>query len=151
MNFELVERYNALVTDHDTVIHLGDTGMCADTKLTEIVRALRGYKILIAGNHDYRRERDFSRVHRRFTQMGFQEVHQELVRHFEDLGATHMRHVPVTLPHGGEGPQEFDTYLCGHVHEKWLKGGGVVNVGVDQWKFAPITTAQIAAVKEKRS
>jgi calcineurin-like phosphoesterase family protein len=43
---EIVKRINAKVGRKDTIIHLGDVGD------VEYIKKLRGYKILICGNHD---------------------------------------------------------------------------------------------------
>ena len=43
---EIVKRINAKVGKKDTIIHLGDVGD------TEYIKKLRGYKVLICGNHD---------------------------------------------------------------------------------------------------
>lgn len=43
---EIVKRINAKVGRKDTIIHLGDVGD------TEYIKKLRGYKVLICGNHD---------------------------------------------------------------------------------------------------
>jgi calcineurin-like phosphoesterase family protein len=43
---EIVKRINAKVGRKDTIIHLGDVGD------VEYIKKLRGYKVLICGNHD---------------------------------------------------------------------------------------------------
>jgi calcineurin-like phosphoesterase family protein len=35
--------------------------------------------------------------------------------------------------------------LHGHVHDRWLSAGRNLNVGVDQWNFAPVHIDQVAA------
>lgn len=47
----LMQRWNSKVTDHDTVITIGDVGEPSDTTL-DILSYLNGHKILVIGNHD---------------------------------------------------------------------------------------------------
>jgi len=35
--------------------------------------------------------------------------------------------------------------LCGHVHEKWVQKGKIINVGVDVWNFTPHTIDEMLA------
>lgn len=55
MNEGLIARWNKIVNDEDTVYHLGDFAMTIkDEEIKNIVRRLKGTKILILGNHDER-------------------------------------------------------------------------------------------------
>ncbi|MGH9119071.1 MAG: hypothetical protein ACRD0A_14670 [Acidimicrobiales bacterium] len=36
--------------------------------------------------------------------------------------------------------------LHGHVHERWLQRGRMINVGVDAWDYRPVAEEQIASV-----
>lgn len=40
--------------------------------------------------------------------------------------------------------------VCGHVHEAWLTRGRNLNVGVDQWGFAPVHADELAALVKSR-
>jgi calcineurin-like phosphoesterase family protein len=50
-------------------------------------------------------------------------------------------------PEHFEDKLSFDIGLCGHVHTRWktkvVAGVPLVNVGVDQWGFAPISLRNI--------
>ncbi len=48
---ELIARWNAVVTKHDTVWHLGDVFFGKDGHLA--IGELNGYKKLVLGNHDH--------------------------------------------------------------------------------------------------
>lgn len=66
-NKRIVDNYNAMVSDDDTVYVLGDVGFGAPQLLGDIIKQLHGHKILVFGNHD------------RFTatqglEMGFEQV-----------------------------------------------------------------------------
>lgn len=40
--------------------------------------------------------------------------------------------------------------ICGHVHNAWLSAGRNLNVGVDQWNFAPVSGNDVAALTATR-
>lgn len=52
MNKELIERWNCVVDNEDTVFILGDFTVYVDERAHDIVEQLNGKKILIKGNHD---------------------------------------------------------------------------------------------------
>lgn len=57
---------------------------------------------------------------------------------------------PVYTYMGGIAPYHVRIHLCGHVHDAWrwkLEQGGPlnVNVGVDAWKYRPVSEAELDA------
>jgi calcineurin-like phosphoesterase family protein len=59
MNDLILENYNDIITDDDTVIHLGDlsAGLQGRTEqFKETLQKLKGRKILLKGNHDHIRQ-----------------------------------------------------------------------------------------------
>lgn len=52
MNAELVRRWNDVVTDRDTIYHLGDFALSSTPMAMMLFRQLRGQKHWIFGNHD---------------------------------------------------------------------------------------------------
>lgn len=48
----IIDKWNSLVTDNDTVWILGDVSWYSVQKTLEILKALKGKKCLIVGNHD---------------------------------------------------------------------------------------------------
>lgn len=52
MNKALVSLWNETVTENDTVYVLGDMFWCKADKAVQILRTLKGHKVLIKGNHD---------------------------------------------------------------------------------------------------
>lgn len=52
MDKELINRWNSVVMDEDTVFMIGDFSFYDKAKTTEICNCLKGQKILIIGNHD---------------------------------------------------------------------------------------------------
>lgn len=52
MNKTLIENWNNIVTDFDTVFHLGDVALTKEKEMKELIPKLNGKKILLKGNHD---------------------------------------------------------------------------------------------------
>lgn len=90
-------------------------------------------------------------------QIGFEEVHNRLELTIDEK-VIYLSHIPFTVsdPHPRKykpeyliPPPDFYHYgLCGHVHEKWRRRGKVINVGVDQWGFAPVDLDTLLAAPE---
>jgi calcineurin-like phosphoesterase family protein len=36
--------------------------------------------------------------------------------------------------------------ICGHVHEKWKVVDKMINVGVDQWNYKPVSIEEISKI-----
>lgn len=72
MNTQLIKNYNKLVSNNDVVYILGDLSFLNTTSTAEIVKALKGYKILIKGNHDLK-------SNTAYRKMGFIEVYNRPV------------------------------------------------------------------------
>lgn len=73
MNKYILEKWNSVVTEEDTIYHLGDVSFGNFDETHEIIQQLKGNKILILGNHDKRRSNGWWR------RSGFNEVHHQLV------------------------------------------------------------------------
>jgi len=131
-------RWQERVHPGDVIYHLGDFALCSKKWASLLLERLPGHKVLIHGNHDGSRTR--------MLDIGFDEVHDRLVHR-----GVLMIHDPqdlVALP----VPDSINLAFCGHVHEKWKlqsrtihrefpESGQVIrvlNVGVDQWDFAPV-------------
>lgn len=156
MNRALINRWNEVVGDDDVVWVLGDfaLGRIADT--LPLAGALRGRKVLLAGNHDRCWHGHGRRVDEwtdRYLDAGFDEIVQgtatmsvagETVRlcHFPYRGDSHgtdryLDHRPADLG---------DWLLHGHVHERWVQHGRMINVGVDARGFRPMSEPEVAAI-----
>jgi calcineurin-like phosphoesterase family protein len=128
MNAALIVNYQLAVQPEDTVYFLGDVFFGSKEFARLIASQLWGRKVLVLGNHD-RWSKGF------YRSLGFDDVVSSL--EIELQGQT------VLLAHHPN--VEADRYqLCGHVHEKWQRQGKVLNVGVDQHDFAPISGARVA-------
>lgn len=52
MNETIINSWNSVVKNDDTVYHLGDFCLSSDDEIKSIFNMLNGNKILIRGNHD---------------------------------------------------------------------------------------------------
>jgi len=113
---ELVKRINAKVGRRDVLLILGD---CGDLKY---VKQLRGYKVLVAGNHDCGLTK-----HKEI----FNEVYEGVLAIGEKLL---LSHEPV--------PAAWYTNLHGHDHAG-AKRKGCINVCLDVNNYEPINMNQL--------
>jgi calcineurin-like phosphoesterase family protein len=144
MNEVLVHRFNECVKPADTTYHLGDFSFLKVPISQKLLAQLNGEHILILGNHD--------RSMKSMLSIGFTQVHYNLTRSIQGVDVF-MRHVPPASLRSCDArdfkpkfmvePGPHDLFLCGHVHEKWRRRGNVVNVGVDQWDYAPVSLDEI--------
>ena len=158
MNAALVERWNSVVADDDTVYVLGDFALGNLDDSLAVGAQLRGRKILVTGNHDrmFRASpgREERMVQRYMDGAGFAEVYPRtielqlggtrvLASHFpyqDDGDDRHLSHRPV---------DDGVTWLLhGHVHERWKVRAEqrMINVGVDVWDFAPVSEDILAGI-----
>jgi calcineurin-like phosphoesterase family protein len=127
MDREMIARWNSVVRPEDTVYHLGDFAMGKPSDWSAIVGRLNGArKILIIGSHD--------RSPQRMLEAGFSEVHQQL-----EWNGWLLLHKPMKTQ---------QRLLCGHVHEKWLRLGWIINVRVDVWDFTPRTIEELVTAEQ---
>lgn len=142
MDAEMIRRWNVVVGKDDTVFHIGDFAFCGAIRVAEILSQLNGQKILIRGNHDHWKEAKYQRL-------GFFEVYDLQVN--PNFTMSH-------FPYLGEEIDErkFDKQLTdeggwllhGHVHNSWKVKKKMINVGVDQWSFAPVSYDEIMGLIE---
>lgn len=135
MDEYLVEKWNSVVKDDDTVYHLGDVVM--NRKNLHIVHRLKGKKILIRGNHD-------------------SAPISELLQYFQEIYGTHnfkdmiLSHIPIAE----ECLDRFGVNVHGHLHAKSMNNPKYFNVSVEQIGYTPISLEElrkrIAIVQGKR-
>ena len=150
MHEALVSRHNALVGVDDDVWHLGDFALDERLVRTFLPR-LRGRHHLVAGNHDkchpcHRRHASSARS---YVRDGFLDVHESTT-----LGDFLVCHLPYTgdtehEEHYGEfRPADDGQWLLhGHVHELWKVRDRMINVGVDQWDYAPVALSTLEGLR----
>lgn len=149
MNEEMIKRYNEVVGVNDTVYHLGDFSLRHGT-IPFILSRLNGIKHLVSGNHDQTHpvRSKHKKMILQYIDYGFTSVQEKLELKIGDKTFL-LQHLPF-LKEGED--QRFPDWrpknngqwlLCGHVHEKWLFQNRMINVGVDQWNFYPVSDAKI--------
>ena len=104
MNENIIKKWNSVVTDEDTVYHLGDVGFGTNEELKKLIERLKGAKVLIMGNHDFKRgENNWKKV-------GFNEVYKKKLI-LDNLVLTH---------EPTQDLQENQINIFGHIHNKPL-------------------------------
>lgn len=166
MNEDLVNKWNEVVKPEDTVICVGDFSL-ALRPVEVYTRRLNGYKILVAGNHDWchpahkkaRTPEKLLEMQKLYQRHGWDEVHLSMTMEI-DGKTVNIAHLPyIEDPNSGEDlrhsrhrlPDEGITLICGHVHEKWTtrrtqNGTLMVNVGVDRHNYYPISIEQLKEI-----
>jgi calcineurin-like phosphoesterase family protein len=137
MDAELIRRWNVVVHPDDLVIVVGDFSFRHEDETAAILAHLHGEKLLVLGNHDDRKTKTYWR------RVGFRDVVDRYCVILEGLGPVLVKHEPVYRVESAI-PQ-----INGHVHEKWktksyrTTGHRYLNVGVDQWAFAPVSIDEV--------
>lgn len=132
MNEQLVSRWNSVVGKNDLVFHLGDFAFGGQDKVRDLVSRLNGKIVLLLGNHDRDRSKDW------WLNVGFHDVISEpivledkFILSHEPMGGLE---IPEQIPDG-------KINLYGHVH-----GSDFFNtidhnrmcVCVERWNCTPI-------------
>jgi len=124
MNSAIIENHNSVITKRDKVFILGDFALAGREEIVKIVSQLRGYKILIMGNHDRSRSIQF------WQNVGFNEVVKYPII---AQGFFIFSHEPM-------GMSKFMPYLNvhGHIHGNELNSDRHINVSLDVIDFKPV-------------
>lgn len=121
---EQVKRINSKVGRNDTLVILGDVGDI------EWVRKLRGYKVLVMGNHDAGATK-YKKVENNGL---FDEVYEGALMISPKII---LSHEPITnLP-------EWLFNIHGHDHSNWFTGSRHLNVCAEHIDYTPISIASI--------
>jgi calcineurin-like phosphoesterase family protein len=121
------------VKEEDIVFHLGDVAF--GKAAWDLVSQLKGHKILVKGNHDWRVSNS------KILNSGFEKIYTESVI-INLFSVQHGLNWRVELSHTPlwEKRKEYNIYnLCGHVHDNWKQKSNILNVGIDVWWFKPIS------------
>jgi calcineurin-like phosphoesterase family protein len=133
MDHTLISNWNAVVTPHDRVIHVGDFAFKCDPKrLRAIFSKLHGQKFLVVGNHD-----DNKTIARPWA-----------------AAPTHLMHLAVDgqrivachyAMRTWAGANRGAIHVFGHSHGRLPGTSKSCDVGVDCWDFFPVDMPQIQA------
>lgn len=140
MREKMILNWNMIVKPDDTVIHLGDFGMCNKEVATEILMRLNGHKIIVKGNHDNHGEQWF-------LDAGFEAVHKYLILH-EGSEVILLTHQPYKIPEEYKG--RYSLHMYGHVHGKGNEPGLYPTVAlngacmcVERWNYRPVLLDEV--------
>lgn len=104
MNEYIIQKWNETVKPEDTIYHLGDVGFGTNENLKSLIVRLNGTKILLIGNHDFKRGINS------WQELGFKEVYKKKI----ELTKYLLTHEPVSeVPFG-------KINVFGHIHNKPL-------------------------------
>lgn len=170
MNEAMVNGWNEVVDDSDTVYNLGDFSLAFRAVEVYPFR-LKGSKILVPGNHDFchsyhkksRNAEQRAKWTEKYKYFGFTVLPEQVTMEFPGLGVVNLCHHPYADDSGRDEGDHGDKYakwrpvddgkilLCGHIHEKWKtrrspKGSLMINVGVDQHGFKPVSLDEIISI-----
>lgn len=150
MNTAIVERWNNIVTDEDTVIILGDVLMGKAEENIKYLFQLKGQKKIVIGNHDTDRRCEMytGGSHNISVAEGFRYVYKGY--------RFWMTHYPTLCDNYDDGTslKKRVINLCGHTHttdpfSDWDKGT-IYHVDCDAHNCTPISLdAIIRQLKEK--
>lgn len=131
MNDYMIKKWNSVVTNDDTVYFLGDFGFGDKDMLTSICSQLNGRKIMLRGNHDYRRGKQSWR------DIGFEEVYDKKIE-FNDN---------IILSHEPKNVNDDMINIHGHIHNiplsKDFNQDNHFCVSVEMIDYTPITLDNI--------
>lgn len=69
---EIIDRWNEVINEDDTIYVLGDFAISNKRYVSEILERLKGYKILVKGNHDCLSYKDY--LHAGFDEVYFHPI-----------------------------------------------------------------------------
>lgn len=125
MNDTMIKNWNKVVSPNDIVFHLGDFGLGSQLELKEIFDKLNGRKILILGNHDRGKNKNY------YEEIGFEKVY------YNDyvVGKLVLSHYPKKV-------DDNQINIYGHIHnaepKEWYNRCNYFCVSVEKINYTPI-------------
>ena len=164
MNEMLVKYWNNTVGPEDTVYCLGDFAM-AFRPVETFTRRLNGIKYLVPGNHDFchsyhkksRSIENRDKWIKKYEENGWIVLPEQTTLYIPGVTTVNLCHHPYRFVDGDSHDDKYKKWrpnddgrwlLCGHVHEKWkvIDHMRMINVGVDQWNFRPVSITEIEKI-----
>lgn len=144
MHTAFITIWNDTVKDGDTVYLLGDLALNPKW-VKQIFPLLKGYKILIPGNHDQcfewkNRPESVANFKKKYLSWGINEIHQMLEITLKNDQKVLLSHLPYNTQEGNTYDQRYQEYrpkdkglplLHGHLHCCYRKYGKMIDVGFD--------------------
>ncbi len=151
MDIAFIKNWNEVVTDRSIVFHVGDVALCHPSRAVEILKALKGKKILITGNHDkasmkksYFRD-CFEKIFDFGTEIKVEDP--RTVTGTQSIVLCHYALLTWNKMHHGS------FMLHGHSHGSLPDSPTAkrIDVGVDCHDYKPITYTQVKALMDKKT
>lgn len=145
MNSALIKNWNDTVSDEDIIYIIGDFSFGGAGKITSILERLKGYKILIPGNHDHNKNNRLIRFG--INEVQFNPAPIEIFGHTINL--SHFPYLGYEIDDRIFERQLEDDgnfLLMGHVHEAWKENQRQINVGVDVREYKPVSLPEIVKI-----
>lgn len=146
MRRELTARWNNKVAPGDRVYVLGDFAFGTVDYIKRVLSELNGEKYLIVGNHD-RIKNEVKGAEVGFSWVGTSLLYQ-LGPYLVDMShypyCNDMEDLGYVDKFAARRPKDNGRWLLhGHCHTAWKVRGRMVNVGVDQWDYAPVSAEEL--------
>lgn len=137
MNETIIEKWNYLVRDEDVVYVLGDMALCSRSKVETLIARLRGYKVLVMGNHDRQHGVAW------WLNVGFSEVHKGPIE-LNAFGTTFLlSHEPQVSDHMN---------IHGHIHDKPAYDPDThFCVSLERTNYSPVWLEDLATILRRAS
>lgn len=165
MNEDLLQKWNLIVNQDDTVYYLGDFSLGKDA-VKEFGPKFNGLKHLICGNHDWahpvhykNNESKRKKFEELYLENGFISVQLEM-----EMQIANRKVLLHHMPYKGSGDHaENERYpefrpinkgewlLHGHVHTLWDLKEKMINVGCDVWNYKPVNITTIESIILERN
>lgn len=152
MDEELIKNWNSVVTDDDLIFCLGDFALGNGNKCNEILKRLKGNKVLIMGNHEktvvsYKiNVEEFNGGIYEMLEIGV--IDESLENGKQDIILSHYPMLAWNKSHRGS------IQLFGHLHgvfdDKEFLHPNQMDVGVDSNHFKPISYYEVKQKLFKR-
>ena len=139
MNEAIIKNWNNLINPEDIVYVLGDVLMGKKIESAKYLARLNGEKYLIIGNHDLKKGKLCEEL-----KPYFKCVYDELWLTINGINL-YMHHQPMPK----EKWASADYCLIGHVHDRWVRKGNMINVGQDAWGLTPRTLDELLEAKDE--
>ena len=136
MTASLIDKWNNKITDEDMVYILGDVCFkMTKSQIINILKQLKGHKILLRGNHDkYVGQRDFDECFEGiYDYLQISEGTQQII----------LSHYPIV---DYAGMFYGAKMIYGHVHNKYLPKKNMYCASVECTNYEPVTLQELEEI-----
>lgn len=157
MDTTMIDNWNSVVDDIDTVYHLGDFSFGNRKNFDNYICRLKGNIKIIAGNHDYMWLEKWDRYNDYMEPKSKSGIGIDVISPISNIkvknngkkkdGLIVLCHYPLAIWERSH----FNSYhLHGHSHGNYKPRGKMYDVGVDNNNFFPINITDVLAMMEKK-